>query len=209
MNKAALAAAEKSRHQSDLKAEHEKMKTLKDNLKVVEARAAELEIERDVAADKAKKAEHELGRMQRREKRKMKEVDGKAYQASFDRAGVEYKREARKMVNEATKIRMSITYGKGYKDGVATAAGVLQLEADLNLTKSIPEAVVPEFVLPNTDEKCALLPPKEFLESDEEIEDVSSDEAEDGSGAKSNAEDAEKAGEDATLNAEAKNVENA
>lgn len=63
-----------------------------------------------------------------------------------------------------------------------------------------------------TRRKSACPPPKEFPESDEEIEDVSGDEAEDGSGAKSNAEHAKKVGEDANLNAEvnveAKDVEN-
>lgn len=72
----------------------------------------------------------------------------------------------------------------GYKDGVAAAVGVLQLEPDLNLTKSIPEVVILELVLPYTDEKCAPLPLEEFPESDEEIEDISDAEAEDGSGLK-------------------------
>lgn len=40
-----------------------------------------MEKERDEAVDKAKKAERELGRVQRRKKRKIKEVDDKAYQA--------------------------------------------------------------------------------------------------------------------------------
>lgn len=176
--------------------------TLKESLKVAEARFLELEKERNEAADKAKKTKVELGRMQRRERRKMKEVDGKAYQAGFDRAGAEYKMEARKMVNEAVEFKVPIAYRMGYKDGVAAAASVLQLEPDLNLTRSIPEAVVPELVLPYTDEECAPLPPEKFPESDKEIKDISGDEAEDGSVTKSNAEHVEKVGEDTNLNAE-------
>lgn len=61
-----------------------KVKALKESLKVAEARSGEVEKDRDEAASKAKVAERELGRMQRREKRKMKEVDAKAYQAGFD-----------------------------------------------------------------------------------------------------------------------------
>lgn len=152
-----------------------------------------------------KVAEREMGKMQRWEKRKIKEVDAKAYQAEFDRAGVDYKREARKMVNEEVILRVSIAYRTGYKDGVAAAAGVLQLEANMNLTKSIPEAVVrPKLVLPYTEEECMPLPPEEFPKSEEEIEDVSDNDAEGGSGAKSNAGNVE---EDANLNAKTKNIE--
>lgn len=125
--KAELVAAKRSRYHDDLKAEREKVKSLKTSLKAARARAAELEEERDEAADKAKKAEHELGRVQKREKKKMKEVDGKAFQAGFDRAGAEYIREAQKMVNEAIEERVPIAYRTEYKDG---ACGVLQLEAD-------------------------------------------------------------------------------
>lgn len=48
---------------------------------MAEAKAGEMEKERDEALGKAKVANRELGRMQRGEKRKMKEADGKAYQA--------------------------------------------------------------------------------------------------------------------------------
>lgn len=78
-NKAALATAERSHYRKDLKAERDKVKALEQQLKVAEAKIGELEKERDGALDKVKIAERELGRMQRREKRKMKEVDAKAY----------------------------------------------------------------------------------------------------------------------------------
>lgn len=42
---------------------------------MAEAKSGELEMERDKATGKAKVVERELGRMQRREKRKMKEMD--------------------------------------------------------------------------------------------------------------------------------------
>lgn len=157
---------------------------MKNNLRVAKARAVELEKERDEAAHKAKKAERELGKVQRREKRKMKEVDGKAFQASFDRARAESIREAGKMVNEAIEFRVPVAYRTGYKDGVKAACGVLQLEAYMNMTKSIPEAVVPELVLPYTEEECAPLPLEEYPESDEDIEDLSDAEGEDGIAAK-------------------------
>lgn len=115
--------------------EREKVKSLEQQLKVADAKAGELEKERDEAAGKAKVAERELRRIQRREKRNMKEVDTRAYQAGFDRVGTEYKREARKMVNEEVVLRVPIAYRMGYKDRVATTAGVLQLEVDMNLTK--------------------------------------------------------------------------
>lgn len=111
----------------------------------------------------------------------MKEVDGAAYQAGYDRAGAEYQREAQQMVNEVVEFRVPIAYRMGYKDGVKAACGVMQLEADLNLTKSIPEPVIPKLVIPYTAEECAPLPPQEFPESEEDIEDVS--DAEDGDGA--------------------------
>lgn len=85
------------------------------------------------------------------------------------------------MVNEEVQMRVPIAYRTGYKDGVKAACGVLQLEADMNLTKSIPATVIPELVLPYTDEECAPLPPEEFPESDEDIEDPSDAEAKDGS----------------------------
>lgn len=158
-NKATLAAAERSRYRSDLKAKHEKVRVLKEILKVAEARAGELEKEIDETLGKVKKAECEVGKMQRREKRKMKEVDGKAYQTGFGNLpGAEYKREARKMVNEAVELRVPIAYWTGYKDGVAAATVVLQLEAYMNLTKSIPKAVVPKLVMPYTEEECVPSP---------------------------------------------------
>lgn len=49
---------------------------------------------------------------------------------------------------------------------------VMQLEPDLNLTKSIPSPVIPELVLPYTDEECAPLPPEEFSESEEDVDDL-------------------------------------
>lgn len=78
-NKAMLEATERSHYLNDLKAEREKNKTLRGSLKVAKARAGQLEEERNEALVKAKKAERELGKVQRREKRKLKEVDGKAY----------------------------------------------------------------------------------------------------------------------------------
>lgn len=62
-NKATLEAVERSRYRNDLKAEHEKVKTLKGSLKVAEAKTEQLEEERNEALAKAKKAEHELGMM--------------------------------------------------------------------------------------------------------------------------------------------------
>lgn len=93
-NKAEHVVAERSRYHDDLNAEREKVRSLKTSLKAAKARAAELEKERDEAADKAKKAERELGRVKRKENRKMKEVDGKAFQAGFDQAGAEYIRHS-------------------------------------------------------------------------------------------------------------------
>lgn len=54
----------------------------------------------------------------------------------------------------------------------------------MNLTKSIPAVVVPDLVLPYTEEECAPLPPKEYPVSNEDIEDVSHAEGEDGAGGK-------------------------
>lgn len=89
------------------------------------------------------------------------------------------------MVNEEIILRVPIGYRTGYKDGVAAAAGVLQLEADMNLTKSIPAPVVPELNLPYTDEACAPLLLEEFPESDDEgFEDDVDLDVEDGSGVK-------------------------
>lgn len=114
------------------------------------------------------------------------------------------------MVNEAVEFRVPIAYRMGYNDGVAAACGVLQLEADMNMTKSIPAAVVPELVLPYIDEECAPLPPEEFPESDEEIEDIFDAEAEGGSGAKKVTEDvgneAMNVNPNAEGNAEAENM---
>lgn len=110
-----------------------------------------------------KKAERELGKVLRREKRKMKEVDSKAYQAGYDRARAEYMRDARKMVNEEIEFSVPVAYRTGYKDGVKAACRVLQLEADLNLTKSILAPVTPELVLPYTEEECTPLPLRNSL----------------------------------------------
>ncbi|XP_058215027.1 spindle pole body component 110-like [Rhododendron vialii] len=142
-NKAELVTAERSRYHDDLKTERERVKSLKTSLKVAKACVAELEKEKNEAKDKSKKAERELERVLRREKRKMKEVDVKAYQAGFDRARAEYMWDARKMVNEEVEKRVPMAYRNGYKDGVATAASALQLESDSNLYKSIPAPAVP------------------------------------------------------------------
>ncbi|KAI8538439.1 hypothetical protein RHMOL_Rhmol09G0103600 [Rhododendron molle] len=96
----------------------DRTKPLKKGLKLAKAKIAELEKERDESLEKAKKAECELGQVLRREKRKMKEVDEKAYQAGYDRAGQEYIRDARSMVNDEVKMRVPIAYRTGYKDGV-------------------------------------------------------------------------------------------
>lgn len=124
-SKAELTTAEKSRYENDLKAERDKTKTLRHGLKVAKAKVVELEKERDEATDKAKRAERKLVKMQKQEKKKMKEVDGKAFQAGYDRVGAEYVREARKMVNDEIELRMPIAYRRGYKDGVKAACGVL------------------------------------------------------------------------------------
>lgn len=205
-NKAELTTAERSHYHDDLKAEHEKVKLLKTSLKTAKARAANLEKEIDEAADKAKKAERELGKVLRRERRKM-EVDRKAFQAGFDRAGAEYIRQARKMVNDQVEVRVPIAYRRGYKDEVAAAFSVLQLEADMNLTKSIPAPVVPKLEISYTEAECALLPPEEYPESDDDVEDVSGDGTEDATRAKSNAEDATNVEQDVATNVEAENVE--
>ncbi|KAI8568020.1 hypothetical protein RHMOL_Rhmol02G0166200 [Rhododendron molle] len=142
-NQAELVAVERTCYHEDLKVEREKVRSYKGNLKTAKARIAEMEKEKEEMADKLKKAERELGQVLRREKRKMKEVDDKAYQAGYDRAGAEYMRDARKMVNDEVAIRVPIAYNRGYKDGVKAACGVLQLEADMAMTKSIPGPVVP------------------------------------------------------------------
>lgn len=69
-NKATLESAERSRYRNDLRAEHEKTKTLRSSLKVAEAKAEQLKEERDEALAKVKKAERELRKVLRREKRK-------------------------------------------------------------------------------------------------------------------------------------------
>ncbi|KAI8568471.1 hypothetical protein RHMOL_Rhmol02G0202400 [Rhododendron molle] len=84
----------------------------------------------------------------------------------------------------------------GYKDGVRTACGVLQLKADMNLTKSIPAPVTPELILPYSEEECAPLPLKEFLESEEDIDDLTDADADggDGSGGKKTGESGDGSG---------------
>lgn len=62
------------------------------------------------------------------------------------------------MVNKELVLKIPIAYRAGYKDRVAAADGMLQLEVDMNLTKQIPAPIV----LPYTDEECEPLPPKEF-----------------------------------------------
>ncbi|KAI8560123.1 hypothetical protein RHMOL_Rhmol04G0231500 [Rhododendron molle] len=52
----------------------------------------------------------------------------------------------------------------------------------MNLTKSLPRPVTPELELPYTAEECEPLPPEEFPESEEEIEDLIDDIAEGGDG---------------------------
>ncbi|XP_058189243.1 uncharacterized protein LOC131306830 [Rhododendron vialii] len=169
---AELVLAERTRFHEDLKVEHEKVRSYKGSLKMAKAQIAELEKERDEMEERMKKAEHEVAKVLRREKWKMKEVDSAAYHAGFDRAGAEYMQEARSMVNDAIKMRVPIAYRTGYKDGVKAACGVMQLEADMNLTKSIPAPVTPELVLPYTEEECAPLPPEEFPESEDDVEDL-------------------------------------
>ncbi|KAI8530297.1 hypothetical protein RHMOL_Rhmol11G0045600 [Rhododendron molle] len=195
-NQVELVATERTRYHEDLKAEREKVRSYKGSLKTAKARIAEMEKEKEEMADKLKKAERELGQVLRREKRKMKEVDEKAYQPGYDRAGAEYMRDARKMVNDEVEIRVPIAYNRGYKDGVKAACGVLQLEADMAMTKSIPGPVVPELELPYTTEECEPLPPEEFPESEDDIEDIT--EAEDDiGGVKAAGADGEKGAEDA------------
>lgn len=62
-NKATLEVAERSRYRNDLKAKREKNNTLRGSLKVAEAKAGQLEEERNEALVKAKKAEHEFGKV--------------------------------------------------------------------------------------------------------------------------------------------------
>ncbi|KAI8550430.1 hypothetical protein RHMOL_Rhmol06G0106100 [Rhododendron molle] len=188
-NKAELVTAKRSRYHEDLKAECEKVRSVKTSVKATKARVTEMEKERDEALDKAPEAERELEKIQRREKRTMKKADGKAFQVGFDRAGSEYIREARKMVNEAIKFRVPVAYQTGYKDGVKAICAVLQLEADMNLTKSIPMPKTPELVLPYTDEKSAPLPLEDYPESEDDIKDILDAEVGDGSGSKKVAED--------------------
>ncbi|KAI8530177.1 hypothetical protein RHMOL_Rhmol11G0035500 [Rhododendron molle] len=88
-NQAELLAAERTRYRDDMKAERDKAKSLKNSLKLANAKLVELKKERDEALEKAKKVEGDLCRMQRLEKKKIKEVDEKAYQAGYDRAGAE------------------------------------------------------------------------------------------------------------------------
>lgn len=169
---AELLAAERTRYRDDAKAEREKTKATKNGLRLAKTRVAELEKERDEALEKAKKAERELGQVVQREKRKMKEVDEKAFQAGYDRAGAEYIREVKSMVNEELTKKMLISYRTGYKAGVRAACAVMQVEPDANFMKSIPVAEVPELNLPYTDEECAPLPPEEYAESDDDVDDL-------------------------------------
>lgn len=184
--KAALVTAERSRYRKEIRVEREKVKALEQQLEVTEARAEKLEQERNDALKRAKSAERELEKLKKEEKRKMKVADAKGYQDGFKRARDEFKREARKMVNEELILKIPIAFRSGYKDGVANAAGVLQLKADMNLTKMIPAPVTPELVLPYTDEECAPLPPEIFEDSEDEgLEEGDADmAAEDGSGVK-------------------------
>ncbi|KAI8560124.1 hypothetical protein RHMOL_Rhmol04G0231600 [Rhododendron molle] len=119
--KAELVAVERARNYDDLKAEREKVRSYKGSLKMVKTQIAELEKEKEEMDDKLKKAEREPSQVMRREKRKMKEVDEKAYQAGYDRAGAKYIRDARSMVNDEVKVQVPIAYRIGYKDGVAAA----------------------------------------------------------------------------------------
>ncbi|KAI8550496.1 hypothetical protein RHMOL_Rhmol06G0111500 [Rhododendron molle] len=109
-NQVELLVAERTRYRDDIKTERDKAKSLKNSLKLAKAKIAELEKERDEALENAKKAERELGQVLRRKKRKMKEVDEKAYQADFDRAGAEYMRDAQSMVNDEVKLRVPVSY---------------------------------------------------------------------------------------------------
>lgn len=68
---------------------------------------------------------------------------------------------------------------------------------------------MPELVLPYTEEDCAPIPPEEFPESDEEIEDVLDGDADGGSVDKSNAKKVEEdANPNTEMNVEAENVRN-
>jgi hypothetical protein len=182
---ASLVIAEHKRAYDDLKTERLKSKSYKGSLQTAKATIKDLEKEarevedlreeNSVLASKLKKAERDLGQVLRREKRKMKEVDEKAYQAGYDRAGKEYLREARSMVNDEIKLRVPIAFRTGYKDGVKATCAVLNPDADLGL---IPAPVAPELVLPYTEEECAPLPPEEYPESEEDVEDLTEAEAE-------------------------------
>ncbi|KAI8571316.1 hypothetical protein RHMOL_Rhmol01G0110100 [Rhododendron molle] len=87
----------------------------------------------------------------------MKEVDEKAYQAGYDRAGLEYVREARSMVNDAIELRVPIAYRAGNKAGMKAVSEAMQLDLDLS---SILAPVVPELELPYNAEECEPLPPQ-------------------------------------------------
>ncbi|KAI8550787.1 hypothetical protein RHMOL_Rhmol06G0134300 [Rhododendron molle] len=123
-----LVVAERGRYIDDLKAEREKSRSYKGSLKTAKAQIVELEKEKEELADKLKKVEREIGQVIRKEKRKMKEVDEKAYQAGYDRAGLEYIRDARSMVNDEIKLKVPIAYRAGYKDGVRAVSEAMQLD---------------------------------------------------------------------------------
>lgn len=72
-----------------------------------------LEQERDEALKRAKATERELEKVKKEEKMKLKTADAKGYQDGFNRAGEEYKREARKMVNEELVLKIPIAYRAG------------------------------------------------------------------------------------------------
>ncbi|KAI8559768.1 hypothetical protein RHMOL_Rhmol04G0199700 [Rhododendron molle] len=177
-NQANLLSAERKRCHTDLKAEREKSKSYKGSLQMAKTHMVELEKEKEELAEKLKKAERELGQTLRREKRKMKEVDQKAYQIGYDHAGLKYMRDARSMVNEHLREKVPIAYRAGYKAGVSAVGEGMQIELDLS---RINAAIVPELELPYTDEECAPLLDEEFPESEEDLDDLTVLDVEDGS----------------------------
>lgn len=80
---------------------------------MAEVKVRRLEQERDEALKRAKATERELEKVKKEEKMKLKTADAKGYQDGFNRAGEEYKREARKMVNEELVLKIPIAYRAG------------------------------------------------------------------------------------------------
>ncbi|KAG5553168.1 hypothetical protein RHGRI_011140 [Rhododendron griersonianum] len=120
------------------------------------------------AYDKAAKvsAERERYRTDRdnfRAKFKISEsqLQAKGYEAGIKRAALEYTQTAHQMVNDELETRLPDFFELGYAAGAEAMAGVLVVETDSKFLQQLPPPVIPDLLLPYTEEECAPLPPEE------------------------------------------------